>query len=253
MVKNLTLDTKVALITGAARRIGAEIARILHQHGANVILHYMHSKQEAAKLCRTFNEQRKHSAIILKADLSNVNHLKPLIKEAAHTWGRLDMLINNASCFYKTAIGKVTTKAWDNLINTNLKAPYFLAEAAIPYLKKHQGSIVNIVDIYAKKPMQHYSVYSITKAGLSMATKTLARELGSYGIRVNAVSPGSIIWPEGVNTLSPKTKKDIIAHTALKRHGDTHAIAEAVLFLVKDASYITGQDIAVDGGRSLFL
>lgn len=253
MPKSSNLNTKVALITGAARRIGAEIARILHQNGANVVLHYINSKADVVKLCRSLNKQRKNSAIIAKADLSDTNTLKPLIFEAASAWGRLDILVNNASCFYKTAIGKVNTESWNTLIDTNLKAPFFLAQSALPYLKKHKGSIVNIVDIHSERPMQDYSVYSISKAGLSMATKTLARELGPLGIRVNAVSPGAIIWPEGANTLSAKIKKNILSHTALKRHGDTHAIAEAVLFLVKDASYVTGQDIAVDGGRSLFL
>lgn len=253
MPKSSNLNTKVALVTGAARRIGAEIARILHQNGANVVLHYMHSKTDVVKLCRSLNKQRKNSAIIAKADLSDTNTLKPLIKEAASAWGRLDILINNASCFYKTAVGKVTSDAWNTLIDTNLKAPFFLAAAAQPYLKKYKGSIVNIVDIHAERPMQDYSVYSISKAGLSMATKTLASELGPLGIRVNAVSPGAIIWPEGQNTVSAKVKKNIVSHTALKRSGDTHAIAETVLFLVKDASYVTGQDIAVDGGRSLFL
>lgn len=253
MPKNQTLTTKVALVTGAARRIGAEIARILHQNGANVVLHYISSNHDVVKLCRALNRQRENSAAIIKADLSDMTQLKPLIKEAAKTWGRLDILVNNASCFYKTAVGEINAEAWDRLMNTNLKAPFFLAQAAVPYLKKHKGSIVNIVDIHADRPMQDYSVYSISKAGLHMVTKTLARELGPAGIRVNAVSPGAIVWPEGANTLSAKIKQDIISHTALKRHGDAHAIAEAVLFLVKDAEYITGQDIAVDGGRSLFL
>ncbi len=253
MLKNSTPHNKVALVTGSARRIGAEIARILHQNGMNVVLHYLHSKADVVKLCRSLNEQRKNSAVVIKADLSDVSALKPLIKEAAMAWGRLDALINNASCFYKTAIGKVNTKTWDALLDTNLKAPFFLAQAAVPYLKKYKGSIVNIVDIHAERPMQDYSVYSISKAGLTMVTKTLAKELGPMGIRVNAVSPGAIIWPEGTNALSTKIKKNIIAHTALKRHGDTHAIADAVLFLVEDAGFITGQDIAVDGGRSLYL
>jgi pteridine reductase len=253
MPKHSINNPKVALITGAARRIGAEIARILHQNGMNVVLHYIHSKAEAIKLCSLLNEQRANSAIVLKADLSTINSIKPFIKEAASTWGRLDILINNASCFYKTPVGKVTAESWGTLMDTNLKAPFFLAQAAVPHLKKHKGSIINIVDIHSERPMQEYSVYSISKAGLSMATKTLARELGPFGIRVNSVSPGAIIWPEGENALSAKIQKTIVSHTALKRSGNAHAIAEAVLFLAKDASYVTGQDIAVDGGRSLFL
>src|SRR5580704_1927288 len=165
MPKSSNLNTKVALITGAARRIGAEIARILHQNGANVVLHYRHSKGDVVKLCRSLNKQRENSAIIVKSDLSDTNTLKPLIKEAANTWGRLDILVNNASCFYKTAIGKVSTESWNILIDTNLKAPFFLAQSALPYLKKSKGSIVNIVDIHAERPMKDYSVYSISKAG----------------------------------------------------------------------------------------
>lgn len=252
MQKNKTIHPNVALVTGAARRIGAEIARILHQNNFNVVLHYHQSKAEAEKLCKMLNQTRENSAVILKADLSDQKQLLPLIQKAAKTWGRLDALINNASCFYKTAIGKIDGKIWDAMMDTNLKAPFFLAQAAAPFLRKQHGCIVNIVDIHAHKPMLDYPVYNISKAGLLMATKTLARELGPE-IRVNAVSPGAIIWPEGSNSLSAKLKEKIISHTALKRHGDANAIAKAVLFLVKDADYITGQDIPVDGGRSLFL
>lgn len=253
MIKKHMQNPKVALITGAARRVGAEIARILHQNGMNVVLHYLQSEQEATRLCRALNKQRPHSAVTLKADLSDTTQIKPLIKSAANAWGRLDVLVNNASCYFKTVVDEITPEAWNKLIDTNLKAPVFLAQAAVPYLKKTKGSIINIVDIHAQRPMLNYPIYSISKAGLSMATKSLARELGSFGISVNAVSPGHVAWPEGKNAYSSHEKKEFIAQAALKRPGSSLAIAKAVLFLATSADYITGQDIAVDGGRSLFL
>lgn len=252
MHKKQLVIPRVALITGAARRIGAEIARILHENGMNVALHYHSSKKEAKKLCTLLNERRANSAIVVQANLSNTRKLKAMIQQTVKSWGRLDALINNASCFYKTTATEVTESSWSKLIDTNLKAAFFLAQAAIPYLKKQHGCIVNIVDIHADRPMLDYPVYSISKAGLSMLTKSLARELGP-AIRVNSVSPGAILWPEGNNVLTGKIKQKIVSHTALKRHGEPKDIAKAVLFLIRDADYITGQDIAVDGGRSLFL
>lgn len=251
MQKKQILTSKVALVTGSARRIGKEIARILHENGINVVLHCHSSLKEANMLCSKFNQARDNSAVVLQTDLSHIHKLKPLIQESAKVWGRLDCLVNNASCFYKTPVGTVTESAWDTLIDTNLKAPYFLAQAAVPYLKKHQGSIINIVDIHAERPMLDYPVYSVSKAGLAMLTKALARELGP-DIRVNSVSPGAIIWPEEKNAIPPRIRKQIIQHTALKHHGNPKEIAKAVLFLIRDGEYITGQDIAVDGGRSLF-
>lgn len=242
---------KVAFITGAARRIGKEIARILHENGINVVLHCHSSLKEANQMCAKFNQARENSAVVVQGDLSRISQLKKLIEKGAKTWGRLDILVNNASCFFKTHLGKTKESAWDTLIDTNLKAPFFLSEAAIPYLRKQKGSIVNIVDIHAERPMLDYPIYNISKAGLSMLTKTFARELGP-DIRVNSVSPGAIIWPEEKNAISQSIKKQIIQHTALKRHGHPKEIAKAVLYLVRDAEYVTGQDIAVDGGRSLF-
>jgi len=252
MLKNNTPSPKVALITGAARRIGAEISNILQQNGYNVVLHYNNSQTEAEELCSKLNSNRQDSAITMKANLANHDDLKSLVENSAQHWGNLDVLINNASCFYKSLVGEVTEDVWNDLINTNLKAPFFLSQAAVPFLKQTKGTIINIVDIHAKRPMLEYPVYSIAKSGLKMLTKTLARELGP-DIKVNSVSPGAIMWPEGENTLTKDIKDKIISHTALKCHGDANAIAKAVLFLVKDARYITGQDIAVDGGRSLYL
>lgn len=241
---------KVALITGAARRIGAEIASLLHQAGMNIILHYQTSKSDADALCARFNQARSHSACALKADLLNLNEIESLITQGAKQWGRLDVLVNNASRFYKTEITETTAANWDDLLDSNLKAPFFLAKAAIPYLKKYQGNIVNITDIHAERPVRDYPVYCISKAGLVMLTKSLAKELGPE-IRVNAVAPGAIAWPEGENHLSDELKNKIIQRVALRRHGEPSDIAKAVLYLVQDGGYVTGQILAVDGGRNL--
>ncbi len=243
---------KVALITGAARRIGAHIATHLHAHGMNIVLHYHRSEKAANALCRGLNKKRPQSATIAYADLSVLSDIDALTKKAHQAWGQLDVLVNNASTFYKTPVGKIKEMEWNTLIDTNLKAPFFLAQSAFPFLKKQKGCIINIVDIHHTRPMKDYSVYSISKAGLHMLTLTLAREMGPF-VRVNAVSPGAIIWPEGKNTLPEKQKKKILDHSAMKKAGHPDDIAKAVLFLVNDAPYVTGQDIAVDGGRSLFI
>lgn len=239
--------TKVAFITGAARRIGAEIATLLHAEGMNIVIHYHRSKQEAEDLCAVFNKKRNQSAITVCADLLKITHITKLVEQAVNGWGKLDVLVNNASHFSKTAIGKVTEQAWDDLLGSNLKAPFFLAQAAAPYLAKQKGCIVNIADVHAERPMKDYPVYCIAKAGLVMLTKTLARELGP-DVRVNAVSPGTVMLPEGENLLSDEQEQKIIQRTALKRYGDPESIAKAVLFLVRDADYVTGQSLVVDGG-----
>ncbi len=243
---------KVALITGAARRVGAEIATLLHQNGMNVILHYRTSEKEAKNLCAALNEKRKHSAIIYCANLLKTDGLHEIINSAVAEWGRLDALINNASGFYRTVMGNVTEQEWDDLLNSNLKAAFFLSQQAAPHLSKQQGCIVNIADIHAERPMRDYSVYCISKAGLIMLTKALAKELGP-SVRVNAISPGVVAWPEGENTVPEMGKQKIIDRTVLKRHGDAKEIAKAVLFLVNSADFITGQVINIDGGRSLFI
>lgn len=250
MQKN-PLASKVALITGAARRIGAEIARTLHGAGMNIVLHYNASEDEASDLCEQLNKQRQHSAIALQANLLVQESEKTLVEQAANTWNRLDVVVNNASRYYKTSFGKVTEYAWDDLMNSNLKAPFFMAQAAAPYLAEQKGCIINITDIHAEFPLEDYSVYCISKSGLLMTTKVLAKELGP-DIRVNAVAPGSIMWPEGDNTLSDAEKKKIISRTPLHRSGSAPDIARAVLFFVRDADYVTGQVLSVDGGRLLF-
>ncbi|MCW8855189.1 MAG: pteridine reductase [Gammaproteobacteria bacterium] len=242
------MQNQTALITGAAKRIGAEISRTLHAEGMNIIIHYRSSKDEAEALCNELNALRADSAIILQADLLNVDELDPLTKMAADYWGHLNVLVNNASSFYPTPMGKITEAHWDDLMGSNLKAPLFLSQAATPYLKASQGNIINIVDIHGFRPMKEHPVYCAAKAGLAMLTQSLARELGPE-IRVNGVAPGAILWPE--NDIDEQTQQLILDRTALKRQGEPKDIAATVRFLIRDADYITGQVIPVCGGRSL--
>lgn len=249
MQKN-PLAGKVALVTGGARRVGAETARTLHDAGINVVLHYHASETEAIALRDSLNQLREHSAVVVKAALEEPENDAYVIQQAIAAWGRLDVLVNNASRFYRTLVGTVTESAWEDLMNSNLKAPFFLAQAAAPALAATNGCIVNITDIHGERPLREYSVYCVTKSGLLNMTKVLAKELGP-SIRVNAVSPGAIIWPEGENTLSDEEKNKIVKETVLKRAGSPADIARAVLFFVRDADYITGQVLDVDGGRTL--
>jgi len=236
------------LITGAAHRIGAVTARTLHAHGFNVALHYRSSAEAAEALATELNGLRADSVVTLQGDLHDTAALPALVERAADTWGRLDMLVNNASSFYPTPIGEVGEAQWDDLIGSNLKAPFFLAQAAATQLATHRGCIVNIVDIHAERPLKGHPVYSVAKAGLVMMSRALARELGPK-IRVNAVAPGAILWPE--QGLDEADKESILERTALKRQGTPADIARAVLFLIRDADYMTGQVLTVDGGRSL--
>lgn len=242
------LRGKVALVTGAGRRIGAAIARRLHGEGMNVVLHYRSSAADAGALRDELEAVRADSADLAEADLLDVAAIDALARAAAKRWGRLDALVNNASAFYPTPVGTITEAQWDDLVGSNLKAPVFLSQAVAPALAAHGGSIVNIVDIHAERPLSDHPVYSITKAGLLMATRALARELAPE-IRVNGVSPGAILWPE--DGLDEAGRERIIGRIALKRQGEPGDIARAVLFLLRDAPYVTGQVIAVDGGRSL--
>jgi pteridine reductase len=249
MCEEHTSKTKVALITGAAKRLGAEIAKTLHATGDNIVLHYRGSNNEAQGLCDYLNQIRPDSAIIIQADLLEISTLPELIEQSAHYWQRLDILINNASAFYPTPIGEVTENDWDTLLNVNLKAPFFLSQAAMPWLKSTHGCIVNIDDIHAQRPLKNHPVYSVSKAGLRSLTLALAKELGP-DIRVNGVSPGAILWPE--QTIDDDQKQHILSRITLQRTGHPADIAKAVRFLVHDADYITGQSLAVDGGRTLF-
>lgn len=242
------MNGKTALITGAAKRIGAQIARTLHGAGCDIIIHYRSSERAAKNLCKELNDERPNSANCLQADLDETEKLSTVIEKAAKFWGRLDLLVNNASSFYPTPVGTITLDNWEELFNSNLKAPLFLSQAAVPYLKANNGSIVNMVDIHAFRPMRKHPVYCAAKAGLVMLTQSLARELGP-DIRVNGVAPGAILWPD--DDINNETKNLILERTALKRPGNPEDIAKAILFLARDADYITGQIIPVDGGRSL--
>ena len=240
-------DSPVVLITGAAHRIGATTAKLLHQNGMNIVLHYRGSREKAQAVQKELNDKREKSVILIQADLHITNGLPALIEESVKAWGRLDALINNASSFYPTQIGKATEDQWDDLMGSNLKAPFFLSQAAAPHLKKTNGCIINIVDIHADRPLKTFPIYSMAKAGLAMMTKSLAGELGPE-IRVNGVAPGAILWPENLDEVA---KQRIVSRTFLKRQGEPKDISKAILYLIKDAEYVTGQIIAVDGGRSL--
>lgn len=243
-----SLQGKVVLITGAAHRIGATTARMLHGAGANIVLHYRQSKGGAETLQAELNGHRANSVVLVQGDLLDIPRLEGIVREADAAWGRLDVLINNASTFYPTPVGTITPQHWDDLLGSNLKAPLFLSQAAAPFLKQSRGCIVNIVDIHAERPLREYPVYSIAKAGLVMLTKSLACELGPE-VRVNAIAPGAILWPE--NEMDEATKARIIDRTFLKRQGSPEDIARAALFLIRDADYTSGQILNVDGGRSL--
>lgn len=242
-----TLAGKVALITGAAKRIGEQIARTLHAEGAFVVIHYRDSSTEALALVSELNAQREKSSISYQAELGDVAALQSMVADVIAVTGRLDVLVNNASGFYPTPIGEVKEDDWQQLLDSNLKGPLFLSQAATPHLKKAKGCIVNMVDIHADRPIINHSVYCAAKAGLVMLTKSLAADLGPQ-IRVNAVAAGAIIWPE---TMQSAQADEIVSRIALKRQGEPCDIADTVLFLVDQASYITGQIITVDGGRTI--
>ncbi|VAX13879.1 FolM Alternative dihydrofolate reductase 1 [hydrothermal vent metagenome] len=241
------LGNKVALITGAAHRIGASTAQLLHAEGMNLVLHYRSSREAAQKLQKKMLEKRPDSVILVQTDLRKIDNLPALVKEATDAWGRLDVLINNASTFYQTPINKASEKQWDDLMSTNLKAPFFLSQAAAAQLKKNHGCIINMVDIHAERPLKSYPIYSMAKAGLVMMTRALACELGPE-VRVNGVAPGAILWPENTDDI---TKQRIVSRTFLKRKGEPGDIASAILYLIRDARYMSGQVLTIDGGRSL--
>jgi pteridine reductase len=245
------LAGKVVLITGAARRVGAAIARRLHGAGAQLMLHYRGAERDAHSLQAELNAVRKDSAALVQADLIDMAGLAEIVKNSVARFERLDALVNNASTFYPTPVGEITEQNWDDLIGTNLKAPLFLAQAAAPHLRKTGGCIVNITDIHAERPLKSYVVYSVAKTGLVGLTRSLARELGPE-VRVNGVAPGPILWPED-GSFDEVARQRVISHTLLKRTGEPDDIARAVYFLVAEAPYVTGQIIAVDGGRSINL
>lgn len=250
MTTNLT--NKVVLITGGAKRVGAAICRELHAHGAQLMIHYKSSVIEARALQAELNLQRANSVAIIQGDLLNIGILPNLITETINQFGKLDVLINNASTYYATEIGKITEENWHDLTGSNLKAPMFLAQAAAAELRKNHGCIVNITDMHIERPKKGYVVYSVAKAGLVTLTKSLAHEL-SPEVRVNAVAPGPVQWPENNPQFDEVYRQRVINQTLLKKIGEPQDIAKAVKFLVADAPFITGHVLAVDGGRSLNL
>lgn len=246
---NLPLQGKVVLITGAARRVGATIVRTLQAAGANVMIHYRNSEAEARALASELNSVRGGSAALVDGDLLQTRKLRKLVDATVKTFGQLDVLINNASTFYPTPVGEITEDHWKDLLGTNLKAPLFLAQAAAPALRATHGLVLNIADIHGMRPLRRYTTYSVAKAGLIMLTKSLARELGRQQVRVNAICPGPVMWPE--DRADRALQKKIIERTQLKRPGTPEDVARAALFLCADAPYVTGQVLAVDGGRSV--
>jgi len=245
-------NRKIALVTGGAKRIGQAIYKMLHASGIDLMIDYRHSSDEAKNLQQELNGIRKDSASIIQADLLNLNVLPSLIHETMNVYGRLDILINNASSYYPTEIGKMNENNWNDLIGSNLKAPLFLSQLATDELIKTKGCIINITDTHIDKPKKNYIIYSIAKSGLTTLTKSLAQEL-SPEVRVNAVAPGPVLWPENNEEFNEIYKQRVISQTLLKKMGSPEDVAMAVKFLVLDAPFITGHILAVDGGRSISL
>lgn len=238
-----------ALITGAARRIGAQIARQLHTAGYDLILHYRQSADDATQLCDELNKLRDNSCTCIQADLEQMGQVEQLAQKVKAS-GSLELLVNNASSFYPTPVGDVSQKDWDALINSNLRAPFFLTQALYPLLKSTGGCVINLIDVHAERGLAGYPVYSVAKAGLKMMTLSLARELAPE-VRVNGIAPGPILWPEAEAALSKEARQAVVDKTVLARTGRPQDIADAVLYLA-NAGYVTGQVLAVDGGRSLY-
>ncbi|HMM58470.1 MAG TPA: pteridine reductase [Rudaea sp.] len=238
----------VALITGAAKRVGAQIARSLHGAGYDLALHYRHSRGEMDALCAELNMARNGSARAIQAELADVEVMPRIVDDCIARFGRLDALVNNASAFYATPVGSVTPTQWEELFASNARAPFFLAQAAAPHLQAARGAIVNMADIYAERPLPGHAVYCMAKAALVMMTLALAKELGPE-VRVNAIAPGAVLWPESGKAYADQ--KELVARTPLKRAGSPEDVAAAVLFLLRDAKFSTGQILKVDGGWAL--
>lgn len=249
---NPVCPSKVVLITGGARRVGAAIARELHQQGAKLLLHYHKSEKEALDLQATLNALRPGSVEIVGANLLETSQLPALIEAALQSFGQLDALINNASSYYPTPVGQISPTQWEDLMGSNLKAPLFLSQSAASALRRSQGCIINITDMHIERPKKNYVVYSAAKAGLVSLTKSLAQELAPH-VRVNAVAPGPVLWPDDNQEFDEHYRQQVVNQTLLKRSGEPADIAKAVKFLIFDAPFITGHVLAVDGGRNLSL
>lgn len=250
MMDAVALEGKVALITGGARRIGAHVAETLHQQGMNLALHYRSSPADAERLRRRLHERRGGSVQLLEADLADPEVPARLVQQTVSHYGRLDVLINNASTFYPTPLGETTPEQFDDLVGINLRAPYFMVQAARPHLEESRGCVINMADIYAERPMPSFPLYCAAKAGVVSLTRSLARALGPH-VRVNAVAPGAILWPEGEG--DDAARERLVKRTPLKRTGEAEEVARAILFLVRDATFTTGQVLAIDGGRSVVI
>lgn len=243
-------DSPTVLITGSARRIGAEIAHRLHSEGYSVIIHCRHSREEGEKLVTALNNSRADSAYLVQADLSDMTQVSALAEQITAKFGDIHLLVNNASGFYPTPLGDSSQHQWDDLVNSNLRAAYFLTQSLSAGLKRNNGAVINLVDVHSQRGLSDYPIYSIAKAGVEMMVKVLAKDLAP-GVRINGVSPGPILWPEAEAALSEAAKEEILQKTPLRRSGSPKDIADAVCFLAH-APFITGQVLAVDGGRSLF-
>lgn len=241
-------ERQVVLITGAARRVGAVIARTLHARGFDLAIHYRHSEDDAKALAVALESLRADSTLLLQADLTDLAVLPGMIAQVLKHYGRLDALVNNASAFYPTPLGSATPAQWNDLFASNAQAPFFLSQAAIPALREARGGIVNLVDIYAERPLADHPLYGMAKAALLAMTRSMALDLGP-DIRVNGVAPGAVMWPSEGKT--DDEQDEMIQRTPLRRAGSPEDVASAVLWLLRDAPYVTGQIIRVDGGRSL--
>ena len=245
----MLLAGKTALVTGAANRIGAQIARTLHQNGANLIIHYRNSGLQAQALEQDLNAEREGSAICYQTDLSDIDAIESLAQKATQAFEGLDILINNASSFYPTRLGEINERDWQDLIGSNLKAPLFLSQACYPSLRETNGSIVNMLDIYASSPLKNHSLYCCAKAAKQMLVKSLALEMAPQ-VRVNGIAPGAILWPETGGASDPEKQQELLRKIPLNRTGSPESIAQTIMFLLRN-DYITGEVIRVDGGRLL--
>lgn len=241
-------ERPVVLVTGAARRIGATIARTLHAAGYDLALHCRRSRSELDALIDVLERARPHSTLALQADLAEVERLPALVDTTVQRFGRLDGLVNNASAFHPTPLGTITAAQWDELFAANARAPLFLAQAAAPHLMTSRGAIVNLIDVYAERPLAQHSVYGMAKAALAMATRALALELAP-AVRVNGIAPGAILWPDAGKP--PAEQEALIARTPLQRMGTPEDVAATALWLLRDAAFVTGEILRVDGGRAL--